>query len=284
VSGAERLARIDRNSRGVGVARIGFRSAGGATRLALLEQRTPLRVLFPRVPAGDVVEAVLINTGGGVVGGDRLEVALEAGPDTQVRATTQAAEKIYRSAGRSCALEVSLAAGRGAWLEWLPQETILFDGCCIGRQLVLDLAPGARALAGEMMVFGRAAHGESLTRGSIRDRWWLRRDGRLLWADALRLEGALAPCLAAPFGFADARAMATLVYVAEDAAAWLEPARELVAAGEVISGVTCLPGVLIGRWLGADAQALRIAYGRFVARFRALVAGLPPRLPTVWQI
>ena len=78
--------------------------------------------------------------------------------------------------------------------------------------------------------------------------------------------------------------MATLVYVAEDAAAWLESARELVAAGEVISGVTSLPGVLIARWLGADVQTLRIAYGTFVARFRALVAGLPPRLPTVWQI
>jgi urease accessory protein len=284
VSGAERLAELGRNGRGAGVARIGFRSAGGATRLALLEQRTPLRVLFPRVPASDVVEAVVINTGGGVVGGDRLEVAVEAGPGTWVRATTQAAEKVYRSAGPCCALEVRLAAGRDAWLEWLPQETILFDGCRIGRQLVLDLAPGARALAGEMMVFGRAAHGESLAWGSVSDRWWLCRGGRLLWADALRLDGTLAPCLTAPFGFAGARAMATLVYVAEDAAAWLEPARELVGAGGVISGVTCLPRVLIGRWLGADAQALRIAYGRFVARFRALVAGLPPRMPTVWQI
>jgi urease accessory protein len=284
VSGAERLAEVGRNGRGAGVARVGFRSAGGATRLALLEQRTPLRVLFPRVPAGDVVEAVLINTGGGVVGGDRLEVALEAGAGARVRATTQAAEKIYRSAGSSCALDVRLAAGRDAWLEWLPQETILFDGCRIGRQLVLDLAPGARALAGEMMVFGRAAHGESMTKGAVSDRWWLRRDGRLLWADALRLDGALAPCLTAPFGFAGARALATLLYVAEDAAAWLEPARALVGAGGVISGVTCLPGVLIGRWLSADAQALRIAYGSFVVRFRALVAGLPPRLPTVWQI
>jgi len=284
VSGAERLAELGRDGRAVGLARIGFRSAGGATRLTLLEQRTPLRVLFPRVPAGDVVEAVLINTGGGVVGGDRLEVALEAGPGARVRATTQAAEKVYRSAGRSSALEVRLAVGRDAWLEWLPQETILFDGCRIGRQLVLDLAPGARALAGEVLVFGRAAHGETLTRGSVSDRWWLRRGGHLLWAEALRLEGALAPCLAAPFGFAGARAMATLVYVGEDAASWLEPARELVGSGEVISGVTSLPGVLIGRWLGADAHVLRIGYGRFVARFRALVAGLPPRLPTVWQI
>ena len=283
MSGAERLADAGRDGRGAGLARIGFRSAGGATRLVLLEQRTPLRVLFPRVPGGDVVEAVLINTGGGVIGGDRLEVAVQAGPGARVRATTQAAEKIYRSAGPSCALEVRLAAGRDAWLEWLPQETILFDGCRIRRQLVLDLAPGARALAGEVVVFGRAAHGESLTWGSVSDRWWLRRGGRLLWADGLRLEGALAPCLAAPFGFAGARAMATLVLAAEDAVAWLEPARALGGAGEVTSGLTCLPGVLIGRWLGIDAQAVRAAYGAFVARLRALVAGLPPRLPAMWQ-
>ena len=152
----------------------------------------------------------------------------------------------------------------------------------IRRQLVLDLAPGPRALAGEVVVFGRAAHAR-LSAGAVSERWWLRRDGRLLWADALRLDGALAACLAAPFGFAGARAMATLMLVAEDAAAWLEPARPLGGANAVTSGLTCLPGVLIGRWLGVDAQAVRIAYGAFVARLRAPVAGLPPRLPGVWQ-
>ena len=167
-------------------------------RLARLEQRAPLRVLFPRVAADELVEAVLLNTGGGVVGGDRLAVEIEAGPDARMRLTTQAAEKVYRSAGPSCALDVRLAAGRDAWLEWLPQETILSDGCRIRRQLVLDLAPGARALAGEVVVFGRAAHGEALSAGALSERWWLRRDGRLLWADALRLDSALAACLAAP--------------------------------------------------------------------------------------
>ncbi len=265
-----------------GLARIHMRSADGATRLALLEQRTPLRALFPRVPAGEALEAVLINTGGGVVGGDRLEIEVVAGAGTRLRATSQAAEKVYRSAGPASTLEVRLVAGQAAWLEWLPQETILFDRCSFRRQTLLDLGSAARILAGEIVVLGRAAHGERLTRGSIRDRWQVRRGGRLLWADALRLEGELEACLEAPFGLAGARALATLIYVADDARSWLEPARALIGADGVRSGVTCLPGVLIGRWLSPDAAALRRAFGAFAARLRALVAELPERLPTVW--
>ena len=268
---------------GAGLARIHVQSADGATRLALLEQRTPLRVLWPRVPADEVPEFVLVNTGGGVVGGDRLAVEVVAGPRTRLRATSQAAEKVYRSAGPVSTLEVRLVVDRDGWLEWLPQETILFDRCAFRRQILLELAPSARALAGEIMVLGRAAHGERLISGSIRDRWSVRRDGRLLWADALRLEGGLEACLEAPFGFAGARAQATLVYVAEDARRWLGPARGLLDPDGVSAGVTCLQRVLIARWLGADARALRSAYGSFVARLRALVAGLPERLPTVWS-
>ncbi len=259
-----------------------MRSAEGVSRLALLEQRTPLRALFPRVPAGEVAEAVLINTGGGVVGGDRLAVEVVAGAGARLRATSQAAEKVYRSAGPACSLEVRLVAGRDAWLEWLPQETILFDRCSFARQILLELASSARVLAGEITVLGRAAHGERLTSASVRDRWQVRRSGRLLWADALRLEGELEACLEAPFGFAGARALATLVYAAPNARSFLEPARALIGADRVTAGVTCLPGVLIGRWLGPDAAALRRAYGAFAARLRALVAGLPERLPTVW--
>jgi urease accessory protein len=267
----------------LGLVRIHVRAADGATRLALLEQRTPLRALFPRTPAGEVAEAVLINTGGGVVGGDRLAVEVVAGPGTRLRVTSQAAEKVYRSAGPASSLEVRLVADRDAWLEWLPQATILFDRCSFGRQILLELAPSARALAGEITVLGRAAHGERLTGGSIRDRWRVRRGDRLLWADALRLEGALEACLEAPFGLAGARALATLVYAADDAPSWLAPARALIGATGVTAGVTCLPGVLIGRWLSPDAAALHRAYGGFVARLRGLVAGLPERLPTVWS-
>ena len=224
---------------------------------------------------------MLLNTGGGVVGGDRLEVTVEVGPGAQVRLTSQAAEKIYRSAGRTSMLEVRLEVSAGAFLEWLPQETILFDRCDFVRQLMLDLAPTARAMVGEVMVFGRAAHGESLRHGRVRDRWSVRRGERLLWADALRLEDP-ASSLHDPFGLAGARAMAILIYAGADAGDWLEPARDLIAADDVTSGVTCLPGVLIGRWLGPDAHILRAAYARFAARLRTLVAGLPERLPSVW--
>ena len=135
MAAAERRAEVGREPAGAGLAPIGFEAACGRARLARLEQRAPLRVLFPRVAADELVEAVLLNTGGGIVGGDRLAVEVKAGPGAQVRVTTQAAEKIYRSAGPSCALDVRLAAGRDAWLEWLPRETILFDGCRIRRQL-----------------------------------------------------------------------------------------------------------------------------------------------------
>ena len=266
-----------------GLARLGFEAADGRTRLMLLEQRTPLRVLFPRVPAGEALEAVLINTGGGVVGGDRLEVVVTAGAGTGVRVTSQAAEKVYRSAGAASTLEVRLAVAENAFLEWLPQETILFDRCNFARHVTLDLAPAARAMVGEITVLGRTAHGETLQRGALRDRWSVRQGERLLWADALRLDGDLATSLQSPFGFAGARAVAALLYVAEDAQSWLEPARGLIAADGVTSGVTCLPGVLIGRWLGPDARTLRAAYARFAAGLRALVAGLPERLPTVWS-
>jgi urease accessory protein len=215
---------------GSGLARVHVRNAGGETRLALLEQRTPLRVLFPQVPAGEVPEAALINTGGGVVGGDRLAIEIVAGAGTRLRATSQAAEKVYRSAGPASTLQVRLSAGQDAWLEWLPQETILFDRCSFRRQILLELAPSARLLAGEITILGRSAHGERLSSGSIRDRWAVRSGGRLLWADALRLEGELETCLEAPFGFAGAKALATLVYAAEDARRWLEPARGLIGA------------------------------------------------------
>jgi urease accessory protein len=266
-----------------GLARLGFEAADGRTRLAQLEPRTPLRVLFPRVPAGEALEAVLINTGGGVVGGDRLEVAVTAGPGAGVRVTSQAAEKVYRTAGPASPLKVRLEVAESAFLEWLPQETILFDRCNFARQIVLDLAPAARAILGEITVFGRTAHGESLRRGAMHDRWSVRRGERLLWADALRLDGDLASSLDDPFGLAGARAVATLIYAGHDAQGWLEPARALIAAEGVTSGVTCLPGVLIGRWLGPDARTLRTAYARFAARLRVLVAGLPERLPTVWS-
>ena len=136
----------------------------GTTRLARLFQKAPLRVLMPRPAPGEPPCAVLLNTSGGIVGGDALqvEVRLEAGAAAVV--TSQAAEKAYRSAGADATLDVALDLADGAWLEWLPQETILFDGARLRRRLRVDAAAQARLLAIDMLVFGRRARGERFQR------------------------------------------------------------------------------------------------------------------------
>lgn len=266
-----------------GVARLDFRRRGAATDLARLFQQGALRVLRPNVPAGEPACAVLLNTSGGIVGGDVLEIEARLAPGAAATITTQAAEKVYRSAGPLSTVDVRLALAEHAWLEWLPQETILFDRARLRRRLILDLAGSARLLAADMLVFGRRARGERCQSGLFHDRWEVRCAGRLAWADALRLVDDPGALLSAPFGFAGAGAVATAVYVAPDAADRLELARALIDRLDGQSGATCLAPVLILRWLGEDPARVRHALQQFCARFRHAVAGLPEQVPAIWR-
>ncbi|UFN48147.1 urease accessory protein UreD [Roseomonas sp. OT10] len=262
-------------SHGTVVLRFGL--VGPRTALRHLDQAAPARALFPDPEPGELPVAALVNTAGGLAGGDslRLSVAVEAG--AAATATSPAAEKIYRSLGDTTEVANRLSLGEGALLEWLPQETILFDGARLRRRTEADLAPGARLLAAEMLVFGRAARGERFARGRLLDSWRLRRGGRLLWADALRLDDPAA-ALAAPFGLHGGGALATLLLAAPDAAAHLPLLRE--AAGPL--GAATLPrdGLLLARWLG-PATALRAAVGQAIIALRA-AEGRAPRLPRLW--
>ncbi|HUC61446.1 MAG TPA: urease accessory protein UreD [Alphaproteobacteria bacterium] len=270
--------RLER-SRGAAEIRFAPGAVGG---IAHLYQRTPCRALFPRVEAGDPQTAVLLTTSGGITGGDRLEIAIGAEAGAEALATTQAAEKIYRSLGADATIELRLEAEAGATLEWLPQETILFDRARLVRRTAVVVAAGARLLALEMLVFGREAHGERLRSGRLLDSWRVKYDGRLVWADGLKLEGDLAFMLDRRAGFDGARALATLVYLAPDAPGRLELARELVEGAASRAGASVVGPVLIARFLGRDALALRRDVVRFVAGFRAAALGLPARLPRVW--
>lgn len=262
--------------------RLCFARGEGGTGLAVLHQEAPLRALFPRPSAGDLPEAVLVTTSGGLVGGDDLRIEIGVERDAGVLVTSQAAEKVYRSAGRAVAVAVTITAGPGAWVEWLPQETILFDGARLRRATDLHLDPSARLLATEILVFGRGARGESLTSGLLVDAWRLHQGERLSWADTLRLEGDLQRQLSAPFAFAGARAIATLIYAAGDADQWLNDVRVVLEATPPRWGATSLPGVLVARWLGPDPAVLRGQVGQLAAHLRHAVAGLPRRLPTSW--
>jgi len=270
-----------------GLARIAFASAGGITRLSDLEQRAPLRALFPTPATADIPLAALVNTGGGMLAGDRYVVQIEVGADARALVMPQAAEKVYRSDGAESRVACGLAVGAGGWLEYLPQETILFQDARFRRITDVDLDPGATLMAGEMLVFGRIARGERMTRGLARDEWRVRRGGRLVWADALHLDGDFAETFGRASGFDGAAACATFVHAGPQAAARLDAARTLLnesAREGVRAGATVVGGLLIARWLAAEPLALRRAYDGFWAAFRRLAAGLPARLPALWHV
>lgn len=256
--------------------------AEGATRVDDLYQRDPCRALFPMAEPGDVFQAVMLTTSGGLAGGDRIAATIAAGAYTRALATTQAAEKIYRARAENTLFSADISVGAGAWLEWLPQETILFDGARFRRETRISLAAGAQLLAAEIVVFGRAARGERLTAGHYLDRWRVEREGRLVWRDAVGWADDPARVLNHPAGFAGAGAMATVIFAAPDAPRHLAGARSALTDARSRSGVTVVNGLLVARFLAADAQSLRRDLAQLWCTLRAEAGKLPPVLPRTW--
>ena len=257
-----------------GRARLSCRGLDRGTGIGELQTQGCVKLLFPR-PRSPMLEAVAINTSGGITGGDELSYSYTAGPRAQLSLTTQAAERAYRASSGTARIETRLEAGEGATLFWLPQEMILFEGASLDRRLHCDLAPDARLLLVEPLVFGRRLMGERLLTGSLSDRIEIDRDGAPLYRDRLRLATGLD---AHPRGEAltlGHRAMASLVYVAPDAEARLGALR---AGLPDHAGASLLaPDTLVARLLGADGYELR----RALHPALELLAGAP--LPAVWR-
>lgn len=276
---AQSLARM------AGHAHVRYTVKDGMTRLAALDQASPLRVLFPRPEPDEPPLAAVTTISGGLVGGDRLRMSVALEEDARVVAVGQAAEKVYRSTGPDSVVDIDLQAGAGSWLEWLPQETILFDRARLSRRTRIDVRGAGRLMAGECTVFGRRARGEVMRQGFLRDAWEVRRDGRLVWADALLLADDIFARLEATVGFGGARAYATAIYVGPDASERLEDAKAFAVGPEAVrSGATCVHGVLVARWLSEDPLALRGAFEGYWKRMRQAAGGLPTRLPRLWYM
>src|SRR5713226_8364603 len=177
-------------NRAVGSVCLAVAATPFGTRRTTTREEGSLRVRFPKACAG-APEAVLVNTAGGIAGGDRFAVDLGLDAGAQLTVTTAAAEKIYRSLGPDACLDVCATLKDGAELTWLPQETILFDRARLARTITISLAPTAKLLLAETVLFGRAAMGETVREGGFADRWRVRRDGRLIFAENFRLDGAV---------------------------------------------------------------------------------------------
>ncbi|HEX3535786.1 MAG TPA: urease accessory protein UreD [Stellaceae bacterium] len=269
-----------------GVAEIGFARRGGATRLAHLYQRDPLRVLFPGPDGDPAALAVIVTTSGGLVAGDRLGISVEIGAGAVAHVTGSAAEKLYRSTGATTEIRQRLSVEAGGWLEFLPPEAILFDGTRLRRETHVELANGGGFLGGGIIVFGRRARGEGFTHGLLHEVWEIRRDGALVWGDALHVDCDVAAIMRDPACFAGASACATLILAppSGDPTLYIDAARAAQQrAPELRAGVTAVGGLVIARWLG-DPPALRRAYADLACHLRAAAMGLPPRLPRLWHV
>jgi urease accessory protein len=260
------------------------RTPHGSTAIADLYQAQPLRVLFPHRPRDDIFQAAIACVSGGLVGGDRLNMQVALGSGARATVIGQAAEKVYRSSGADCIVKTELGVGHDAWLEYLPQETILFDGARLRRRTRVALEHGARFLGGGILVFGRATRGEMLRSGLVHDAWEVRdHAGRLVWKDALHMDGDLAALIARPATFDGAAAYGTLIYAGADAAAHLAMVRQL-DAGRVRFGATTFRDLLIVRLVGGNALDVRTTFARVWTMLRAAAGGLPPIMPRLWSI
>lgn len=263
--------------RSVGLARLAVRRTGARDRLDTLFQSGACKIRLPRVDPALPLEAVLLNTAGGITGGDRLRYEVAVGPGARATVTGQAAERVYRRSHGVAEVENHLVIEAGGALAWLPQETILFDRSALARRLTAEIAGDATLLAAESFVLGRAAMDETVRTAFVSDSWRIRRNGRLIFADALRLDGDPTAILAGGSTGRGARAFATIVLVAPDAEALLDAARTALdgAAGE--AGASAWNGILVARLLAPDGQALRHDLIRLIETLR----GAP--MPRVWH-
>jgi urease accessory protein len=251
-------------NRARGAVNFAVRMADGVTRRGALHESGSLRVRFPS-PEDEGLSAVFVNTAGGVAGGDRFDIAIAAGEGARLTLTTAAAEKIYRATGKPAELNISLRAEDGAHLAWLPQETILFDRARVTRRIDIDLAEAASLLLCEIVVFGRSAMGEAMRHGEFVDRWRVRRAGRLVFAETVRLDGNIGEKLAKSAIVRGGVAIGTALIVPGDEAL-IERIR---AASECFGGevgISAWNGFAMARFCAQDAARLRADVMAVLAR------------------
>jgi len=261
-------------NRAHGTVRFDVASVDGVTRRRSLHESGSLRVRFPS-PEAQGLSAVFVNTAGGIAGGDRFDIDIATGERSRLTVTTAAAEKIYRAQGPAAQVNIALKAAADSHLAWLPQETILFDRVRAERRIDIELADSASLLLCEIVVFGRSAMGERLLQGEFVDRWRVRRGGRLVFAETVRLDGDIGKKLAKPAIGNGAVAIGTALIVPGDEAL-LDRIREASESfgGEV--GISAWNGFAMARFCAQDAARLR------ADMMKVLIRASGQALPRLW--
>ncbi|MBB2711552.1 urease accessory protein UreD [Rhizobium sophoriradicis] len=270
------VATATRPQRAEGRGHLAAKLLDGRTRLRELYQEGAAKIRLPDTFDASM-EAVIINTAGGLTGGDRMDWSVVAGAGTKIDVTTQACEKIYKASAGVAEVATRIEVGAGARLDWLPQETILFDRAALFRRLDVDLDESAEFLAVEAVLLGRKAMGETVDTGLFRDRWRIRRAGRLIHAEELRLSEGVAALSARPAVLGGQVAFATLLYAGPLAEAYLGRVRPLVEG--MMGGASAWSDKLIVRLAAADGFTLRKILIPVISVLRN-----GARVPKVWNL
>jgi len=266
-----------------GAGRVVLRGSEEGNRIVDLFQSSPIRIMFPRGRASAIEEAVFVNTGGGIAGGDRLEYGVTALADASLAVTSQAAEKVYRALNEPARIATKLKACEAAKLAWLPQETILFNRARLSRETEIELVSGAELLAFEWLVLGRAAHGEEVIGGHINDSWRVRRDGRLIWADSFRAQDETFPHLRRKALLSNCKTIGTLIYFGPDLDRRLEFVRDIASSLDCHCAATSVGGLIVVRVAAEMALDLKLALCSFLQQFSDEVGPGPFAVPKMWS-
>jgi urease accessory protein len=266
-----------------GCGRLVLSGSGNGTRIDDIFERSPIRIMFPRIGHSAVEQAVLINTAGGIAGGDRLECSVTALPGALIAVTSQAAEKVYRALHEPARIATRLKAFESAKLAWLPQETIVFNCARLHRTTEIELFAGTELLALEWLVLGRAAHGEVLVGGHITESWRVKKDGRLIWADSFRITDEIFSQLHRKALLSNCNAIATLIYFGPNLDGRLEFLREIIPSLACNCGVTLVGGVLVVRFAAQESSDLKFALRSFLLQFGPELGSGAFQVPKMWS-
>lgn len=264
---------------------LGFERRGNASILSRREHLGPLRIQKPLYPEGETVcHGIVLHPPSGIAGGDQLEIAVQAGPGAHALLTTPGAGKWYRSAGPRAAQRLDFRVETGAALEWLPQETIVFDGALADMTTHIDLADSARFLGWDILCLGRRASGERFDHGDLGLATRMTLAGRPAWLERGRIQGGT-PLLDSPAGLAGFSVSGTLLAAGEAVDTSLLGACREVAVLETHAqaGITTLPGLLVARYLGHSSEAARAWFAHLWGVLRPALLGLEARPPRIWN-
>ncbi len=263
-----------------GKGRLTAKPFAGRTRLAEFYQEGCAKIRLPDT-FDATMEAVLINSSGGLTGGDHMEWEFSAGEGTHLTLTTQACEKIYKASAGTAAVKAKISVGAGATVHWLPQETILFDRASLSRRLDVEIAEGGAFLAVEAILLGRKAMGEMMRTGLFQDCWRIRKGGILLHAENLRLNDDIAALTQETATLGGKVAFATLFYSGMDCEQQVEKLRALI--GDANGGISHYhvagQDKLIARLVAADGFALRKILIPVISHLRKGAS-----VPKVWNL